>query len=95
MSKLTAEVEERDTALIILEYEIDGVQNKLKDIIGNEFKEGCIELLTKIVKLPGHTKKAFEIVIDAELKSTAEATVDKIIIVSGHTDQCMGDIFRR
>ena len=31
MSKLIDEVEEKDTALIILEYKMDGVQNKLKD----------------------------------------------------------------
>ena len=43
MSKLTAEVEEKDTALIILGYEMNDVQNNLKDVIGNELKEGCIE----------------------------------------------------
>ena len=43
MSTLTDEVEEEDTAFIILGYEMDSVQNKLNDIIGNELKEGCFE----------------------------------------------------
>ena len=55
-------------------------------MIENELKEGCIELLTKIVKLSDRTRKAFEIFINAELESTAEATVDKCIIASGHKD---------
>ena len=42
--------------------------------------------MTKIVKLPDRTRKAFEIIIDAELESPAEATVDKSIIASGHKD---------
>ena len=86
MPKLTDKMEEKNTALIILGYEIDDVQNKLKDIIENKLKEGCIELLTKIVKLPNRIRKAFKIVIDAELESPAEATVDKSIIASGHKD---------
>ena len=32
MLKLTDEVKEKDTALIILGYGVDSVQNKLKDI---------------------------------------------------------------
>ena len=43
-------------------------------------------MLTGIVKLPDYTRKAFEIVIDAELESSAEATVDKSIKASGHKD---------
>ena len=86
MLKLGDEVEEKDTELIILEYEMDGIQNKLKDIIRNELKEGCIELLNKIVKLPDHTRKVFEVVIDAELESPAETTVDESIIASGLKD---------
>ena len=86
MSKLTDEVEEKDTALIILGYGMDGIQSKLKDIIGNELKEGCIELLNKIVLLPDRTRKAIEVVIDARLESPAEATVDRSIIASGCED---------
>ena len=43
-------------------------------------------LLAKIVKLLDRTRKVFEIVIDAELESPAEATVDKSIIASEHKD---------
>ena len=42
MSKLTDKAEDKDTALIILGYEMEGVQNKLKDIIGYEFKRDVL-----------------------------------------------------
>ena len=38
MLKLSDEVDEKDTALIILGYKMDSVQNKLKDIIGDDLK---------------------------------------------------------
>ena len=59
----------------------------MKDIIGNDrVKRKCTELLNKIVKLPDRPGKTFEVVIDAELESPAEATVDKSIIASKHKD---------
>ena len=84
MSKLIDEVNGKDTALTILKYEMDNVQSKIKNIIGAELKEGHVELLNKIVKLPDHTRKSFEIVINAEVENPAEATTVRNIVAPEH-----------
>ena len=48
----------------------------------NELLMECVELIIKILELPDHTRKAYEIIIDVELEKTADMTFDKSIMES-------------